>query len=168
MNISKRLIFAIITVSVIGACAGSAQAAQMKADKILIEKSKRELILLKSGKVIKTYHISLGRNPNGAKVRQGDGKTPEGTYTIDKRNPRSAYHLALHVSYPSSSDVTRARKLGVSPGGNIMVHGLPNGSKGWIWRRWPDWTAGCIAVSDKEIEEIWRAVPDGTPIEIRA
>jgi len=139
-----------------------------QADQVVVVKSQRALMLLKSGKVVKTYRVSLGGHPNGAKTREGDGKTPEGDYVIDRRNTKSRFHLALHISYPSAADVQNARKLGVSPGGDIMIHGLPNGF-GWtgaLHTKW-DWTDGCIAVTNPEIEEIWRAVPNGTPIEIR-
>ena len=148
--------------------AGSAQASIEKADKILVLKSRRQMMLLKDEKVLKTYRISLGSQPNGKKTRRGDGKTPEGKYIIDRRNPYSRYHLALHVSYPSAPDIRHARLSGTDPGGNIMIHGLPNGhGPRWKTKMFTDWTAGCIAVSDQEIAEIWRAVPDGTPIEIR-
>ncbi len=142
--------------------------AAWKADKILVLKSQRKLMLLDHGRVLKTYKIALGSEPVGPKTRQGDHRTPEGLYRIDRRNPHSQFHWALHVSYPNASDRARARRLGVSPGGDIFVHGLPNG-QGWIGAAHAlhDWTDGCIAVTDQEIEEIWRAVPNGTPIEIR-
>jgi murein L,D-transpeptidase YafK len=137
-------------------------------DRILVEKTARKLSILRNGKLIKTYRVALGRNPVGAKEEEGDMKTPEGTYQIDGRNPKSDYHLALHVSYPSEKDNTRAGRRGVNAGSDIMIHGLPNG-KGWMGaaHRQIDWTAGCIAVTDEEIEELWRVVPDGTAIEIR-
>jgi murein L,D-transpeptidase YafK len=139
----------------------------LKADKILILKEKRQLFLMKDGKALKVYRISLGWNPEGPKTRRGDGRTPEGTYTIDAKNSRSKYHLALHVSYPNAAD--RARAGGADPGGNIMIHGLPNGhGSRWQSKQLTDWTAGCIALSDSEIEEIWRAVPVGTVVEIQA
>jgi murein L,D-transpeptidase YafK len=138
------------------------------ADHILVLKSKRELQLLRDGAVLKTYRIALGGTPVGRKERQGDHKTPEGTYTIVGRNPNSQYHRALRVSYPNAEDRARAAKHGVSPGGDIMIHGLPNGY-GWVGRGHlaKDWTDGCIAVTDQEIEEIWTLVADGTPVEIR-
>ncbi len=140
---------------------------EIKADKILVEKSRRTLSLLKEGKVIKTYKIALGSNPIGPKIQEGDGKTPEGIYTIDARNPKSQYHLSLHISYPNEADRKRAESLKVSPGGNIMIHGLPN-LLNWtkkLYLPW-DWTLGCIAVTNSEIEEIWKAVPDRTVVEI--
>ncbi|MEY2511534.1 MAG: hypothetical protein QOE26_2297 [Verrucomicrobiota bacterium] len=135
---------------------------------MLVEKSARRLTLLKSGITLKTYRVALGRAPVGAKEYEGDQRTPEGTYAIDFHKPDSDYHLALHVSYPEQRDVDRAAAQGLSAGSDIMIHGLPNG-RGWIGRfhRRNDWTAGCVAVTDFEIEEIYRAVPDGTPIELR-
>ena len=138
------------------------------ADKVLIEKKERRLTLLSKEEVIKTYKIALGGNPVGPKERQGDNKTPEGTYIIDSRNSNSGYHLSLHISYPNEKDKMRAKKLGVSPGGDIMIHGIKNGLA-WIgdFHAEVDWTEGCIAVTDKEIEEIERLVPNGTIVEIR-
>ena len=138
------------------------------ADKILIEKKERRLTLISKGKALKTYKIALGGNPNGPKERQGDNKTPEGTYVIDSRNRDSRYHLSLHVSYPNEKDKKRAKELDVSPGGDIMIHGIKNGFS-WVGSSHAeiDWTKGCIAVTDEEIEEIDRLVPNGTIVEIR-
>jgi murein L,D-transpeptidase YafK len=137
-------------------------------DRILVEKSKRRLSVFANGKELKNYRVALGRNPIGAKQEEGDMKTPEGVYTIDSRNPQSDYHLALHVSYPSDDDTARAAERGVNAGFDIMIHGIQNGD-GWIgaFHRIHDWTAGCIALTDEEIEELWRVTPDGTPVEIR-
>lgn len=138
------------------------------ADRIVVNKQERELLLVAGEKTLKRYRIALGGDPQGHKTQQGDQRTPEGIYRIAARNPYSAYHLALWINYPNRRDQTQAAHRGVSPGGDIMIHGLPNGL-GWIGRlhRWVDWTAGCIAVTNAEIEEIWRAVPDGTIIEIK-
>lgn len=138
------------------------------ADHVLVEKSARRLTLLSKGKILKTYCVALGRAPVGAKQYEGDQRTPEGIYTIDFHKPDSDYHLALHISYPDQHDVDRAAPAGVSAGSDIMIHGLPDG-RGWLGRfhRRTDWTAGCIAVADFEIAEIYRAVPDGTPVELR-
>ncbi len=138
------------------------------ADKVLIEKKERRLALLSKGEVIKSYKIALGGNPVGPKQRQGDNKTPEGTYIIDSRNRDSGYHLSLHISYPNEKDKMRAKKLGVSPGGDIMIHGIKNGltSIGGFHAE-VDWTKGCIAVTDEEMEEIYKWVPNGTVVEIR-
>jgi len=146
----------------------SAAVAEPQADRILIEKAKREMTLLTHGKVLRSYRVALGHNPVGPKTRQGDMRTPEGLYTIDARYAQSEYHRALHISYPNAADRAQARKLGVDPGGDILIHGLPNGMGyiGKAHRLW-DWTKGCVAVTDEEIEEIWRLVPNGTPVEIR-
>ena len=137
-------------------------------DKVLIEKERRRLMLISKGEVLKTYKIALGGNPNGPKERQGDNKTPEGTYVIDSRNKDSRYHLALRISYPNERDKNRAKDLGVSPGGNIMIHGIKNGFS-WVGdlHTGIDWTQGCIAVTDEEIEQISKLVPNGTTVEIR-
>lgn len=138
------------------------------ADHVIVEKGARRLTLLREGIPLKTYRIALGRVPVGAKEQEGDQRTPEGTYVIDFHKADSDFHRALHISYPESRDVDRAAARGVSPGSDIMIHGIRNGM-GWIGalHRRTDWTAGCIAVTDFEIEEIWRAVPDRTSIEIR-
>jgi murein L,D-transpeptidase YafK len=137
-------------------------------DHILVEKSARRLSIFQKANQIKSYRIALGRNPLGTKQEEGDMKTPEGIYKIDGRNPQSSFHLALHISYPSDEDGKRAAARGVPAGFDIMIHGIQNG-RGWIgaFHRWNDWTAGCIAVTDEEIEELWRVTPDGTTIEIR-
>lgn len=119
-------------------------------------------------RALKTYRISLGGQAVGPKQRQGDHKTPEGNYIVDRRNSNSRFYRSLHISYPTPEQRAEAEKAGLDPGGDIMVHGLPNGF-GWLGslHRSPDWTDGCIAVTDKEMDEIWSAVDDGTPIEIR-
>jgi tetratricopeptide (TPR) repeat protein len=136
--------------------------------KILIEKSERRLTLISKDKALKSYKIALGGNPIGPKERKGDGKTPEGAYIIDSRNRDSRYHLSLHISYPNEKDRKRARELGVSTGGDIMIHGLKNGFS-WVGDSHTevDWTEGCIAVTDEEIEEIAQSAPNGTTVEIR-
>ncbi len=141
---------------------------KLTADRVLVEKSARRLTLLRDGRVLKTYAVALGSSPRGHKQQEGDGRTPEGVYQIDFHKPDSDFHLALHISYPNADDTGRAAARGVAPGGDIMIHGLRNGL-GAIGaaHRLHDWTAGCIAVTNAEIEEIFRAVPDGTPIEIR-
>jgi tetratricopeptide (TPR) repeat protein len=138
------------------------------ADKVLIEKKERRLTLLSKGEVIKTYKIALGGNPVGPKERQGDNKTPEGTYIIDSRNRNSDYHLSLHISYPSEKDKMRAKELNVPSGGDIMIHGIKNGLS-WVgtFQAEVDWTKGCIALTDEEMEEIDKLVPNGTIVEIR-
>jgi L,D-peptidoglycan transpeptidase YkuD (ErfK/YbiS/YcfS/YnhG family) len=137
------------------------------ADKVLIEKQARQLTLIAKGEVIKTYTIALGGNPVGPKEREGDNKTPEGIYFIDSRNGNSGYHLSLHISYPNELDNMRARERGVRPGGDIMIHGIKNGfSPVGTSHAKSDWTQGCIAVTNQEMEEIYKLVPNGTLVEI--
>jgi murein L,D-transpeptidase YafK len=142
--------------------------APLKADKVLVLKSKRRLVLLRNGVVLKSYRIALGPQPRGPKRQSGDGKTPEGLYTIDGRNEHSAYHLSLHISYPNPDQQVSAIAAHLDPGGDIFIHGLPTGFVDADRVRFrKDWTEGCIAVENVAIEEIWNAVDDGTPIEIR-
>jgi murein L,D-transpeptidase YafK len=140
----------------------------LQADRIVIVKSSRTLTLLRQGQVLKIYKVALGQEPVGPKSKRGDNRTPEGEYIIDSRNPRSQFHLALHVSYPNEGDRARAARLGVNPGGDIMIHGLPPAYAylGPLHRQ-TDWTLGCIAVTNAEIEEIWSLVPNGTKVEIK-
>ena len=140
-------------------------AGQPAADLVVVEKARRTLTVFSGNTAVRTYSVALGPNPKGHKVQAGDGRTPEGRYTIDYKNEKSAYYLALHISYPNQQDILEAKRRGVSPGGDIMVHGLPNGV-GAVGQG-EDWTRGCIAVTNEEIEEIARLVPPGTPIEIR-
>jgi murein L,D-transpeptidase YafK len=139
-----------------------------KADSVLVLKRERKLILLRNNQHIKEYSIALGGDPTGKKIKEGDERTPEGRYKLDYRNRNSVAHLSIHISYPDQNDVAQARAKGVSPGGAVMIHGLPNGY-GFFGRlhRLIDWTDGCVGVSNPEIEEIWRCVPEGAPIEIR-
>jgi murein L,D-transpeptidase YafK len=143
-------------------------APQQKATRVLVLKKEHKMELFSGETVIKTYTVALGRGGLAPKQRQGDHLTPEGIYQIDRRNKNSGFYRALHVSYPNDDDRERARKLGVAPGGDIMIHGVKNGL-GWLgsMHRTIDWTDGCIAVTDTEMDEIWSLVPDGTPVEIR-
>ena len=139
-----------------------------KADRVVVEKSRRVLSLYSGDTLLRNYKVALGSNPKGHKQQEGDGRTPQGKYVIDYRNPQSSYHLSLHISYPNEEDKKRAAERGVSPGGDIFIHGLPP-EFAWVgaMHTTSDWTDGCIAISNKEIEELWSAVPDGTQIEIR-
>ena len=139
-----------------------------KATRVLVDKSEKTLQLLSDDTVLKTYPVSFGANPEGHKRQEGDERTPEGHYLIDWRNAQSSFYRSLHISYPNSADVAGARAAGVSPGGQIMIHGMRNGL-GWLGKlhRYVNWTDGCIAVTNAEMDEIWAAVADGTPIEIR-
>jgi murein L,D-transpeptidase YafK len=137
-------------------------------DLIVVQKARRVMTLYARKKAIKTYRIALGSNPVGHKEQEGDSRTPEGRYIIDAKNPWSSFHLSLHISYPDRRDRAAARKKGVSPGGAIMIHGTPDGlAAAQALGIFNDWTAGCIAVTNAEIEEIYRAVRVGTPIVIR-
>jgi len=158
-----------VLASLIAGPALARQTAGLKADRILVLKSRRELLLLHDGRVLRAYPIALGPHPHGTKHARGDGRTPEGVYVIDGRNAHSTYHLALHVSYPTEIERAQSVAAHVDPGGDIFIHGLPNAYDGPKnpGRFYKDWTEGCISVGDAAIEEIWRTVDDGTPIEIR-
>lgn len=136
-----------------------------RADHVLVRKAARDMQLISNGRAFRSYRIALGFAPEGHKQRDSDGRTPEGRYWIDRRNPRSAFHLSLGISYPNAMDVARARAMGWNPGGNIFIHGEPNDGR---FARGTDWTAGCIAVTNDEMEEIWATVPTGVPITILA
>ena len=138
------------------------------ADSLVLTKSRRELVVYYHGNPVRTYYVALGLSPVGDKQRIGDNRTPEGLFFIQGRNPNSRYHLSLRISYPDATHRARAARLGVEPGGDIMIHGLPaeQAAFGAAHRDY-DWTNGCIAVTNKEIEELWRVIHDGTPIQIK-
>ena len=139
------------------------------ADEVVVDKSERRLKLMKGGQVMKEYRVALGKDPVGPKFREGDQRTPEGEYVLDWRNHRSNYYKALHVSYPNPDDRMRAEEAGYKPGGMIMIHGKPNYIHSpTVLAEYDrlDWTNGCIAVNNKEMDEIWQAVRDGTTIRI--
>lgn len=139
-----------------------------KIDKLIVLKSKRQLLAYSRGQLVRFYKISLGRQPIGAKEFEGDKKTPEGLYFINDKNSNSGYHKNLGISYPNKDDIEKARQFDKPTGGDIKIHGLRNGI-GFIGKlhRWNDWTLGCIAVTDQEIDELYEAVCIGTPIEIK-
>ena len=139
-----------------------------KADQVIVVKGQSSLTLLSHGKVLRSYKVALGGSPVGAKEQQGDHKTPEGHYLLDRRNAKSRFYKSIYVSYPNEQDRQRASQRGVTAGGDIMIHGLPNGF-GWLGaaHRARDWTDGCVAVTNAEMDEIWELVPDGTAIDIR-
>ena len=137
-------------------------------DLVVIEKARRQMTLFSAGQQISRYYVALGKSPVGRKLCQGDNRTPEGRYSISGRKPNSDFYRALRISYPSDEDVARAHKLGCDPGGDIMIHGLRPGSPDGLRKHlFTDWTLGCVAVTNEEIEQIWAMVPDGTPVEIR-
>jgi murein L,D-transpeptidase YafK len=169
----KRLALILLGIAIVcaigwGLWPGTALPLDAKADLVVVRKSARLIELYRGAELLKAYPVSLGRHPVGKKQQQGDGRTPEGEYRLDYRNPNSSFHKALHISYPKSDDVAAARMGGVDPGGLVMVHGMKNGL-GWLGRlhRVIDWTDGCVAVTNREMDEIWRAVPDGTKIIIQ-
>ncbi|MDH0895404.1 MULTISPECIES: L,D-transpeptidase family protein [unclassified Pseudomonas] len=137
-------------------------------DKVLVLKSERKLHLMGRGEVLKSYRISLGKQPKGAKVREGDNRTPEGFYWIDWRKTSDKYNLSMHISYPNARDAANARKQGVPAGGMIMIHGTPLDDEypEWFFGTL-DWTEGCIAMQNADMREVWKLVQDGTLIEIR-
>ncbi len=156
--------------SIAGNTAQSQQPAEQRVQKataVLIDKSNRSLKLLNDGHTLREYQISLGKQPVGHKLYEGDQRTPEGRYVLDWRNENSKFYRSIHVSYPNARDRARARRLGKDPGGNIMIHGIPNlfHYAPWLYTG-KDWTDGCIAVTNTEMDEIWEMVEDGTPIVI--
>nr|WP_296338608.1 L,D-transpeptidase family protein [Reyranella sp.] len=142
-------------------------APEQQADLVEVHKAGRRLELRREGRVLKTYRVALGFAPERHKEREGDGRTPEGAYVIDARNPKSSFHLSLRVSYPDERDKAHAASLGVSPGGDIYIHGQPNGPRKFlVGHPVKDWTTGCVAVADAEMREIWSLVPTGVRVVI--
>lgn len=138
------------------------------AERVVIEKAARKLHLFRNGKAFRTFKVALGIMPVGDKKREGDFKTPEGAYFLDSRNQNSDFFLSIHVSYPNSADRHEASKMGVDPGGSIMIHGQPNiPTRSEAYYRTQDWTNGCIAVSNSDMIDIWLMTGEKTPIEIR-
>ena len=160
-------ILPIATVLAVALCAAVPAGAADKADLVRVDKSERRLELLRKGTVLRSYRVALGNAPEGHKREEGDERTPEGRYVLDWRNPGSSFHKSIHISYPNAADRAAAKAAGRDPGGLIMIHGQPNGFGWWSWLlQLVDWTDGCIAVTDAEMDEIWTMVDNGTPIEI--
>lgn len=136
-------------------------------DRVVVRKADRRMTLYSANEPVATYSISLGADPTGQKTWRGDSRTPEGTYVLDYRNAESGFYRSIHISYPNEADRAAGRAADVPTGGNVMIHGMPGG-RAWIgpFYKFEDWTDGCISVTNREMAEIWRAVPDGTPIEI--
>lgn len=147
----------------------AAEAPVVKADHVLVEKSGHRLSLYRKGELLARFPVVFGFEPTGHKQQEGDGRTPEGRYVLDYKNPRSQYYKSIHISYPNRQDIERARQRGVSPGGAIMIHGQP---RGYEWAQavtqLRNWTWGCIALRNEDMEAVWRAVDPGTPIEIKS
>ena len=164
MKITNKII---ITVVAFFLCSGMAYSGQL-ADFVLVIKSESRLYLIRDGKEFASFKVAFGSNPRGHKQQQGDERTPEGRYTLDYKNTNSAYYKSIHISYPNAKDRENARKLGVDPGGHIMVHGQRNGYEGFSSIvQFFNWTNGCIALSNKDMDVVWQTVNPGTPIEIR-
>ena len=143
-------------------------ASVQKADAVLVIKSEKRLYLLNKGRRFASFRVTFGADPVGHKQAQGDEKTPEGQYILDYKNSNSQFYKSIHISYPNAEDRKNARRLGVNPGGDIMIHGQANGY-GWASpvMQWFSWTDGCVALSDNDMDKVWSAVDPGTPIEIR-
>ena len=157
---SLRLLVALVAILGAGGCASKFKTYEgPEVTQIQVWKSSRKMYLMHHDHVLKAYDVDLGFAPVGHKVVEGDGRTPEGLYYIDKRNPESSYHLSVGISYPRPQDVEVARAIGMSPGGNIFIHGEPR-----EMRKRRDWTAGCIAVTNAEMEDVYAMVPDGTEV----
>ncbi len=164
-----KLITGLILILLLLSCASKLEGNRLEqVDKVVVYKSERKLYLLKSGKVLRVYKVALGNNPIGPKQQEGDEKTPEGAYMLDWRNSKSAYHKSIHISYPNEKDKRNAKQLGISAGGDIMIHGM-NQQTAWLGgiQHWKDWINGCIALSNPEMDEVWAMVKNGTEIEIK-
>ena len=162
MKYTILILALIVSISTLGFAVGG------EIDLVLVDKSEKKIYLLSEGKQLKEYDVVFGENPKGHKQQEGDERTPEGRYILDYKKADSSFYKAIHISYPNEEDKARARKIGVDPGGLIMIHGQKNGF-GWLsWlMQWFNWTDGCIAVTNAEMDEIWQLVEVGTPIEIR-
>src|SRR5580698_3996450 len=163
-NIHTTAMIGLLLIGMLPAENPATKAGMIRADQVIVLKNRRTLTLLFQGKILRTYQVSLGATPVGAKEQEGDHKTPEGHYLLDRRNSKSRFYKSIHISYPNDREKKEASERGVSPGGDIMIHGLPNGF-GWLGdtHRVRDWTDGCVAVTNAEMDEIWDLVPDGTP-----
>ncbi|HID66800.1 MAG TPA: hypothetical protein EYP31_00645 [Roseibacterium sp.] len=157
-----RLLFlALVTLAALAGCSRFTEYSGPEVTRVVIHKTDRILMLFHNDEVLETYEIELGFAPDGHKLEEGDGRTPEGEYIIDRRNPNSEWYLSIGISYPNAADIAQARGRGVSPGGDIFIHGSPR-----PFQRSTDWTAGCIAVSNAEMRQIYAMVRNGTPITI--
>jgi murein L,D-transpeptidase YafK len=158
----------LVGITIVAGCHRSQPAQIPIADQILITKSAHSLMLLRNHQLLQTYKVALGKGGAARKSREGDHLTPEGEYIVDSRKPNSRFHKALHLSYPNEIDRKQAELAHLPPGGDIEIHGVQNGL-GWIGpiEHWIDWTDGCIALSDSQMDEVWNAAPLGTRVEIR-
>jgi murein L,D-transpeptidase YafK len=169
MNVTSRAgIIAFLAVLSTRLPVTSSAQSKVMADSIVISKSAHTLSLFSGENVLKTYSVAIGRGSAGPKQVAGDNRTPEGRYIIDQKKTATRFHKALHISYPNATDRASAAKLGKPPGGDIEIHGLPDGL-GWLGsaQHLVDWTAGCIALSNSQVDEVWNIVSVGTPVEIK-
>ncbi len=164
MKVTYRIIITAIAFLLCSAMAYSEQTA----DLVLVKKSESRLYLIREGEEFATFRVVFGANPKGHKQQQGDERTPEGRYTLDYKNANSAYYKSIHITYPNAKDRENARKRGVDPGGAIMIHGQRNGYEGLsTFAQLFNWTNGCIALNNRDMDIVWKAVKTGTPIEIK-
>jgi len=164
MKVTFNIISAALAIFLFSGLAYSEQ----PADFVLVVKSESRLYLIREGQEVASFKVAFGSNPQGHKQQQGDERTPEGRYTLDYKNANSAYYKSIHISYPNAKDRENARKRGVDPGGHIMVHGQRNGYEVFsVFAQLFNWTNGCIALSNRDMDVVWQTVNPGTPIEIR-
>ncbi|MFQ6546936.1 L,D-transpeptidase family protein [Aestuariibius sp. 2305UL40-4] len=158
-----RYVFVLLALAALSGCAGSKFQSYNGPDvtNVLVFKEERMMHLLHHDQILRSYEFELGFAPIGNKDQEGDGRTPEGTYFVDRRNPNSDFHLSIGINYPNEEDLAEAEALGVDPGGDIFIHGTPR-----RFRKQDDWTWGCIAVTNREMEEIYAMVQDGTQVNI--
>lgn len=157
----RFLLIALLTLTALTGCSRFIEYDGPQVTRVIVNKTDRLMFLMHNDEVLETYEIELGFAPEGHKLEEGDGRTPEGEYIIDRRNPNSNYYLSIGISYPNAEDIAQARARGVSPGGDIFIHGTPR-----PFRRADDWTVGCIAVTNREMRQIYAMVGNGTPITI--
>lgn len=157
----RILLIALLTLTTLAGCSRFVEYDGPQVTRIIVDKTERLMFLMHGDEVLESYEVELGFAPEGHKLEEGDGRTPEGEYIIDRRNPNSQWYLSIGISYPNANDIAQARARGVSPGGEIFIHGTTRPFQGQT-----DWTAGCIAVTNREMRQIYAMVGNGTPITI--
>lgn len=162
----KKINILLIKMLIVFYSSGSTAHQKIKIDLVHVDKSERKMHLIQSSKIVKSYDIALGRNPKGHKIQEGDKRTPEGRYFLNWINEKSNYYRSIQINYPNKKDINYAKMKGVNPGGFIMIHGQKNGYGTYNSKKKYDWTSGCIAISNQEIDEFLSLVKIGTPIEI--
>lgn len=157
----RFLLIVLLTLAALTGCSRFIEYDGPQVTRVIVYKGDRMMYLMHNDEVLESYEVELGFAPEGHKLEEGDGRTPEGEYIIDRRNPNSQWYLSIGISYPNEDDIAQARERGVSPGGDIFIHGTPR-----PFRRDADWTVGCIAVSNAEMRQIYAMVENGTPISV--